>query len=252
MMNKYIDIDKLIAEIKRFRASEYGGNTLGDDVANGALDYVLEEIIPSLQQEQPKENEVIEKNRIDAALIGFHLACGNGDKTIGECIEFWKPIIIDSIKQEQPKFNVGDLVVSKKNPHLTYRILATNIPNELGKTDYKVEIFTDGKPGLLDKPHNIHLISSDKIEDWGELVQQEQPEYGYLSTEYIHGKKPRWNVGDVLAYYICTSNEEGECIIGKVSNVEFDDEDGWLYTIEDEYVDDEQSLVEEGVYKKNR
>ena len=83
-------------------------------------------------------------------------------------------------------------------------------------------------------------------------LQQEQPEYGYLSTEYIHGKKPRWNVGDVLAYYMCTSNEEGEYVIGKVSNVEFDDEEGWLYTFEDEYVDDEQSLDEEGVYKKNR
>lgn len=129
MMNKYIDADKLIAEIERFRASEYGGNTLEDDVANGALDYVLEEIIPSLQQEQP--------------------------------------------------------------------------------------------------------------------------EYGYLSTEYIHGKKPRWNVGDVLAYYMCTSNEEGEYVIGKVSNVEFDDEEGWLYTFENEDVYDEQFLVEEGVYKKN-
>lgn len=49
---KYIDADKLKAEIERFSATEYGDNTLGDDVANGALDYVLEEIIPSLQQEQ--------------------------------------------------------------------------------------------------------------------------------------------------------------------------------------------------------
>lgn len=57
-MRKYIDVEKLIAEIERFRASEYEGNTLGDDVANGALDYVLEEIIPSLQQEQPDVNLV--------------------------------------------------------------------------------------------------------------------------------------------------------------------------------------------------
>lgn len=107
---------------------------------------------------------------------------------------------IKELQQEQPKFNVGDLVVSKKNPHLTYRILATNIPNELGKTDYKVEIFTDGKPGLLGKPHNIHLISSDKIEDWGELVQQEQPEVqviqwtGHNLKEVIDftGKSPRF------------------------------------------------------------
>lgn len=93
--------------------------------------------------------------------------------------------IITSLQQEQPKFNVGDLVVSKKNPHLTYRILATSIPNELGKTDYKVEIFTDGKPGLLGESNNIHLISSDKIEDWGELVQQEQPEVDYNKFEKL-------------------------------------------------------------------
>ena len=51
-MSKYINVEKLKAEIERFSATEYGGNTLGDDVANGALDYVLEEIIPSLQQEE--------------------------------------------------------------------------------------------------------------------------------------------------------------------------------------------------------
>ena len=53
-MSKYIDSEKLIAEIERLSATEYGDNTFGDDVANGALDYVLEEIIPSLQQEQPE------------------------------------------------------------------------------------------------------------------------------------------------------------------------------------------------------
>ena len=48
---KYIDAELLRAEIERFSATEYGDNTFGDDIANGALDYVLEEIIPSLQQE---------------------------------------------------------------------------------------------------------------------------------------------------------------------------------------------------------
>ena len=80
------------------------------------------------------------------------------------------------LQQEQLKFRIGDMVISKNNPHLTYKILATNIPNNLGKTDYQVEIFTDGKSGLLNKPHNIHFISSEKIEEWGELVQQEKPE----------------------------------------------------------------------------
>lgn len=80
---------------------------------------------------------------------------------------------------------------------------------------------------------------------------EEQPEYGYLSTEYVHGKKSKWNVGDVLAYYICTSNEEGEYPLGKIINVKFDEEDGWVYTFEDGSVWDEQSLFEEEAYKKN-
>lgn len=49
---KYIDAERLKVEIERFSATEYGDNTFGDDIANGALDYVLEEIIPSIQQEQ--------------------------------------------------------------------------------------------------------------------------------------------------------------------------------------------------------
>lgn len=55
---KYINVDKLKEEIERFSATEYGDNTFGDDVANGALYYVLEEIIPSLQQEETDMGEV--------------------------------------------------------------------------------------------------------------------------------------------------------------------------------------------------
>ena len=58
----YIDADKLKEKIKKFSATEYNDGALGDDVANGALDYVLEEIIPSLQQEQ------IETDKYDCPL----------------------------------------------------------------------------------------------------------------------------------------------------------------------------------------
>lgn len=78
----------------------------------------------------------------------------------------------------------------------------------------------------------------------------EQPEYGYLSTEYVPGKKSMWSVGDVLAFYISTSNEEGEYTLGKIVDVEFD-EYGWFYIFEDGSTSDEESLVEEGAYKKN-
>jgi len=80
---KYIDADKLIAEIERFSSTEYSDNTFGDDVANGALDYVLEEIIPSLQQEQPKKriiqvkclypyDESWQKNKIYTCEVWHH------------------------------------------------------------------------------------------------------------------------------------------------------------------------------------
>lgn len=95
--------------------------------------------------------------------------------------------------------------------------------------------------------HILWLINSLQQEQ-----PDEQPEYGYLSTKYVHGKKSRWNVGDVLAYYICTSNEEGECLLGKIVNVQFDEDWWWwVYTFEDESTWDEQSLIEEGAYKKN-
>lgn len=137
-------------------------------------------IITSLQQEQtPTEREIAEAHRY-AEMIRER------DK--------------ERIQQEQPKFNIGDLVVSRINPHLTYKILATNIPNELGKTDYRVEIFTDGKPGLLDEPHNIHLISSDKIEDWGELVQQEQPKVDLDKfTDKIETFQERYKYPEVVS-----------------------------------------------------
>lgn len=51
---KYIDAERLKEMIKRFSTVEYSDGTLGDDVANAALDCVIEKIIPSLQQEQPK------------------------------------------------------------------------------------------------------------------------------------------------------------------------------------------------------
>lgn len=110
---KYIDSEKLITEIER-RKNEYrefaqkrGYSCLGNSARIKAVeDEEILSIITSLQQEQP---EAIEKIRTDAALIGFHLACGNGDKTIGECIELWKPIIIDSIKHERTEVDEVDL-----------------------------------------------------------------------------------------------------------------------------------------------
>lgn len=70
-MMKYINVEKLIEEIERFSTTMYNDGTYGDDLANCALDYVLEEIIPSLQQEQSEVN--IEKEIDKMWKIDFNL-----------------------------------------------------------------------------------------------------------------------------------------------------------------------------------
>ena len=73
-----------------------------------------------------------------------------------------------------PKFRVGDNVVSKKNPRLTYNILEVGHINELNYQEYKVEIFTDGK---ADEPANIKYIEIRRMDEWGELIEQKPAEY---------------------------------------------------------------------------
>lgn len=82
--------------------------------------------------------------------------------------------------------------------------------------------------------------------------EDEQPEYSFIETIYRCGKNPRWNIGDTLAYYEFTSDSEGEFVLGKVTNVEFDKEyEDWLYTFEDGSQYDEESLLSDKTYKKN-
>lgn len=82
--------------------------------------------------------------------------------------------------------------------------------------------------------------------------EEQQPEHDYFETIYKCGKKPHWNIGDTLAYYEFYSDREGECVLGKVTKVEFDEEQcDWFYTFEDGSLSDEQSLLEDQTYKKN-
>ena len=85
-----------------------------------------------------------------------------------------------------------------------------------------------------------------------EEVEYKQPEYSCFETTYQCGKKPRWNIGDILAYYEFCSDREGEYVLGKVTKTEYDEEQcDWFYTLESGRVYDEQSLLEEETYKKN-
>ena len=94
-------------------------------------------------------------------------------------------------------------------------------------------------------------ISSLNTLEVKDLVESKQPEYSCLETIYQCGKKPHWNIGDTLAYYESCSDREGECVLGKVTRVELEeDENDWFYTFEDGSQYDEASLLEEKTYKK--
>lgn len=98
---------------------------------------------------------------------------------------------IDSLPEE-PKFKVGDMVISTKNPLLTYKVLQVGLPNELGELDYQVEIFCNGKPGIkvgnTFKEHNIHLISCKKMDEWGKLIPESHNEdFEEAAKHYLYG-----------------------------------------------------------------
>ena len=106
--------------------------------------------------------------------------------------------------------------------------------------------------GMIEEDLNI-LSFLDTLEV-KEVIEYEQPEYSCFETTYKCGKKPHWNVGDILAYQFFYSDREGEHILGKVTEVEFDEEQcDWLYTFEDEdgNMSYEETLIENQTYKRN-
>lgn len=64
-------------------------------------------------------------------------------------------------------YNVGDILISLKNPRLTYKVLETGRINELNQKEYKVEIFTDGK---AEEPRNIKYIVCEKMDKWADKL----------------------------------------------------------------------------------
>lgn len=186
-MSKYIDAEKLIAEIKRYK---------------NKADERLKIKGRTFSEEQK-----------DLALQNL---CGN-------LLYF-----ISSHQQEQPE-----------------------ISNSLVDVDAVREDFMAKVYHILDAdPTNDRANAIISVFDSLPTVCQEQPEYGYITTKYIPGQKPRWKVGDILAYYINNSDEEGEDVLGKVVKIRPDEIGGWLYTFENEDVWDEESLIREGAYGK--
>ena len=130
------------------------------------LEAIKAEIERRLEELNPKKGEWMGKPLRDV-----------NPRTFPRESELEKLLAFIDALPEEPKFKVGDMVVSTKNPSLTYKVLKVGLTNELGKLDYEVEIFTDGKAGIkvgnTFEEHNIHLVSCEKMDEWGKLIPEE-------------------------------------------------------------------------------
>lgn len=83
----------------------------------------------------------------------------------------------------KPMFKVGDWVVSTREPSLTYRILESNVTNELGELDYKVEIYSNG---IYEK---TCFIASNKMDEWGHLWTIQDAKDGDVLVDTLSGTR---------------------------------------------------------------
>lgn len=83
----------------------------------------------------------------------------------------------------------------------------------------------------------------------GEKITVERQEHSHYF--YIRGEKPKFKVGDNLAFYEFYHDYEGEELLGKVKSVELDkEEDDWTYEFENGYWCTERSLIDDEAYIK--
>ena len=99
----------------------------------------------------------------DAKIVRERLKLMNGDNVAMATMDEQKPTVYI------PNFRVGDLVISTKNHHLTYKVLEVGHINENGEPEYKVEIFVDGESA---HPSNIKYIRIQMMDEWGSLIGQ--------------------------------------------------------------------------------
>lgn len=66
--------------------------------------------------------------------------------------------------EPKPKFAVGDIIVSRENQEIKYKILEAGIPNKARGHDYRLELLSTEFKGAK------RYISVEKVDSWGELV----------------------------------------------------------------------------------
>lgn len=161
----------------------------------------------------------------DKDLIDFLRTCFYTEEECNEWIEQQKE---QKSKTLIPKFQEGDIIISTKNNHLSYKILEIGHINELGNPEYRVEIFVDGKP---DEPQNIKYIEIKKMDSWGELVEQKPVECIEFDNEFDN------QISHLLVSVLNDEHEYNESFVkyvaqslleyakNELKNAEWDDDD---------------------------
>lgn len=91
--------------------------------------------------------------------------------------EMWIPVVREHLGGGSPRFGISDMVYSTNNPRLSYKIMDISTCPDIGEPEYTVEIFTDMKPGVCGREHNIQKIICRRLDSWAEpLVEQDTVE----------------------------------------------------------------------------
>lgn len=86
--------------------------------------------------------------------------------------------------EPKPKFAVGDIIVSKENQDIKYKILEVDIPNKAGGHDYRLELLSTEFKGAK------RYISAEKVDSWGELI----------ASMCDFRPKPKFKVGAIVVW----------------------------------------------------
>jgi hypothetical protein len=201
--------EQIRKEIKKDAEAWYkehyeGSNPQGRSIVIGAY---IDGALAWLEKQGEQKSAWSEEDE-DALDIAIRIIQNGGDDCAGildydkalKWLKLLKDRVLPQPKQEQkpiiPKFRVGDKVVSIKNRRLTYKILEVGIINELGNLEYKVEIFTDGKQGILNKEHNIKNIEISRMDEWGELIEQ-KPIPKFTAGDRIRYRGEKYHIDSI-------------------------------------------------------
>jgi len=114
-----------------------------------------------------------------------------------------------------------------------------NINEIIDKIKLAIDLCGDGGNDPFTKEER------DEIGKWLEV--QRPKEYGH--NIWHAGTKQEWKVGDILAYYECSTDHEGEYFIGKITKVYYEPYyEDWFYEFDDGCGATEESLSADECY----